>query len=245
MKLRDYTPRDLKKIFRRGVYQHPYIEGPHTVFAHVQKTGDRKLLLRYAQEQPPVSHQFLIALGELGTNLIGEGRRGNVIIPDITETAFYVVSNLAEELKDPQANISHVNLLGDYQRAVENDRQKRKEINFTRSQATATYEHAMTQGMTDTRTGLLYLAVMETWMRPEYDMLEIASTKAGIPRERQVYFDANRDADMNHVDISIEGAIKLAQLDEKWNVDSKELERISQQSCNDRSAFWDQFKDLI
>ncbi len=65
----------------------------------------------------------------------------------------------------------------------------------------------MLQGMSNVQTGLLYLATMETWMKPEYDFLEKAVTKAGIPREKQTYFDANRNADAGHVAISIKAAL--------------------------------------
>ena len=242
--LQECSKDGLRQHLYERVHNHPYIKDPHPVFASIQESGDLEILLRYTQEQPPISHQFLIALGQLGINIIDEGRKKGEIRPKIPECASYVISNLLEELKDPKERRSHLSLLADFQCALQERKGKEGDqsiIKYTRSESTAKYEEAMTKGMTDIRTGLLYLAVMETWMRPEYDILEIAATKAGVPKTRQKYLDANRDADEDHVVISIEGALKLAYLDDQWNIHSEELEQIVQQSCEDRAAFWDQF----
>lgn len=244
-----YRAQGLLSHIKDRTLGHPYISKPHPVFAYLQETGDCELLLRYAQEQPPISHQFLIALGELALNIIRASREKSTLFPKVAEAAFYVAKNLSEELNDPQAHQSHVGLLGDLQRAIAESMGINSEeglIHFTRSPETVTYEEAMTRGMTNTRTGLLYLAVMETWMGPEYDILEIAATKGGIPRERQFYFDANRDADEDHVVISVQGALSLAEISpETWNVSMDEVNALIEQSSRDRAAFWDQFTLLL
>jgi len=248
------NPSKLRKYVDKRVRDNAYIMNPHLTFAYLLENGDRSMLLRYSQEQVPISHQFLVALGELANTIVKAGIGDDSMDPRVVEVAYNVSFNLTEELCDPKARRSHVGLLGDYQKALLGIMGKgsdRRRINFSKSRATEGYKQAMTRGITNQRTGLLYLGVMEMWMSPEYDMLEEASLKAGVPKRSQVYFDANRDADsgradtIGHADMSFDGAIQLAKIDHKWNVNEEELEQIINTSCTDRAKFWDQFIPAI
>lgn len=243
-KLSEFSKENLKSYLKQAIYNYESIKNPHPFFQHACQKPNRELLLSYAQEQPLVSYSFLLGLCDLSRAIISKAISDRIIDPFIAEVAFFVSSNLSEELNDPQARKSHIRLLGEYQNKVEN-RGNGAAISFTLSSASKKYAESMVSGMKNERTGLLYLAVMEMWMRPEYDFLEMASTLAGIPKESQVYFDANRDADTDHVDISIEGLLKLAKHSPDWDLSISEINKVIEVSLRDREAFWDQFLPLI